>query len=289
MKIFVLLISLVFGTLPNTSPEAIITYDLATAIEKNWVTSEVTGNEDSPHYLKPITISITNISNDPLSIRIPNGQLFTTTSEEIQDVVITREELLTLAPKKQLSLPLYAMCVQQRKSGANVFETYELGPMASGNLAELTQEIEKRNDFNTLGQYAVWSITDGDHLNSISGFDMDEALHLKTFVANLMGVPVPEYDPNDYRTNYEDPGLVQRAVKSRFKFYFSEESAVTIAMFDEDNIVVRELYNNPKEAAGTHYLEFEYDIEVYTNKAYYVRLIRDEEIEVSMKMEPRQG
>ena len=289
MKIFVLFISLVFSTLPNTLPETITTYDLATAIEQNRITSEVTGNEDSPHYLKPITISITNISNDPISIRIPNGQLFTTTSEEVQDVVITREELLTLAPKKQLNLPLYAMCVQQSKSGANGLETYELGAMASGNLAKLTQEIEKRKDFNTLGQYAVWSITDDDPLNSISGFDMDEALYLKTFVADIMGVPVPEYDPNDYLTNYEDPGLVQRAVKSRFKFYFSEESAVTIAMFDEDNIVVRELYNNPNEAAGTHYLEFEYDIEVYTDKAYYVRLIRDEEIEVSMKMEPRQG
>ena len=150
-------------------------------------------------------------------------------------------------------------------------------------------EIEKRKDFNTLGQYAVWTITDGDHLNNISGFDMDEALHLKTFVANLIGVPVPEYDPDNYLTNYEDNGLIERAVKSRFKFYFSEESAVTIAMFDENDIVVRELYNNPNQAAGTHYFEFEYDVEVYTDKAYYVRLIRDEEIKVSMKMEPRQG
>jgi hypothetical protein len=215
--------------------------------------------------------------------------LFTTTSEEIQDVVITREELITLAPKKQRSLPLYAMCVQQSNSGANGFETYELGGMATGTLAKLTQEIEKRKDFNTLGQYAVWAITDGDDLNDISGFDLEEALYLKTYVAGLLGVPVPEYDPEDYLTNYQDTGLVQRAVKSRFKFYFSEESAVTIAMFDEDNIVVRELYSNPNEAAGTHYLEFEYDVEVYTDKAYYVRLIRDEEIEVSMKMEPRQG
>lgn len=265
------------------------TIDLRTALEAKNVTFEVVGNQESTHYMQPVKIAITNTSNELLTIRIPNGQLFKTTSEDVQDVIITREELIALGPGQKQTLPLYAMCVQQNKSGANDFESYELGEMATGNLAKLSQEIEKRKDFNTLGQYAVWTLTDGDHLNNISGFDREEALYLKTFVAGLMGVPVPEYDPDDYLTNYENPGLIQRAVKSRFKFRFSEESAVTIAMFDEDNIVVRELYNNPNEPAGEHYLEFEYDVEVYTDKAYYVRLIRDEEIKVSMKMEPRQG
>lgn len=263
--------------------------DLRSASEANKIEISVTGNRESTHYMMPIEISITNTTDHDLTIRIPNGQIFTTTSEEVQDVIITREEMIALAPKQQRTLPLYAMCVQQSNSGANELETYELGEMAGGNLAKLTSEIEKRKDFNTLGQYAVWTLTDGDDLNSISGFDMKEALYLKTFVADLMGVPVPEYDPNDYLTNYEDSGLIQRSVKSRFKFYFTEESAVTIAMFDEDNIVVRELYNNPNEAAGEHYLEFEYDVGVYTDKTYYVRLIRDEEIKVSMKMEPRRG
>ena len=288
MKTVFLLCSLLFSVSSTTSPEA-LTMDLKAANEAGKIEFGVTGNSESTHYMMPIQIEITNTTDQDLNVKIPNGQIFHTTSEDVQDVIITREEMIALAPKQKRTVPLYAMCIQQHNSGANEFENYKLGDMASGNLAKLTKEIEKRKDFNTLGQYAVWTITDGDHLNTISGFDGEEALYLKTFVADLMGVPVPEYDPDDYLTNYEDTGLIQRAVKSRFKFRFSEESAVTIAMFDEDNIVVRELYNNPNEPAGEHYLEFEYDVEVYTDKAYYVRLIRDDEIKVSMKMEPRQG
>ncbi len=288
MKTIFLLCALLFSVSNTTNPEP-LTLDLKAASDAGKIEFTVTGNSESTHYMMPIQIEIVNTTDQDISIRVPNGQIFHTTSEDVQDVIITREEMIALTPKQKQTVPLYAMCIQQNNSGANDFETYTLGEMATGNLAELTKEIEKRKNFNTLGQYAVWTITDGDHLNSISGFDKDEAIHLKTFVANLMGVPVPEYDPNDYLTNYEDTGLIQRAVKSRFKFRFSEESAVTIAMFDEDNIVVRELYNNPNEPAGEHYLEFEYDVEVYTDKAYYVRLIRDDEIKVSMKMEPRQG
>ncbi|MEM7186903.1 MAG: hypothetical protein AAF466_09610 [Bacteroidota bacterium] len=263
--------------------------DLSKAQESDKIEIMIKGSEESTHYMKPVEITITNTSEADLEVVIPNGQIFHTTSEDVQDVVITREEMVALAPGEQRTLPLYAMCIQQKNSGSNDDEIYRLGPMAPKNLVALTREIEKRKDFNTLGQYAVWTLSDGEHLNSISGFDMEEALHLKTFVAGLMGVPVPEYDPNDYLTNYEDDGLIQRAVKSRFRYFFTEESAVTIAMFDEDNILVRELYNNPNEQAGEHYLEFEYDVEVYTDKTYFVRLIRDEEIKVSMKMEPRQG
>jgi len=258
---------------------------LATAIEKKMITSKVSGNPDSPHYIQPILISLTNTSAETIKVTIPNGQIFT--SDSVQDVIVTQEELLTLAPKETKDLPLYAMCIQQYESGANDLETYAPGGIATGHLAELTQEIENRKDFNTLGQYSIWAITDDVHLNTISGYDEEEALYLKTFTAGLLNVPVPEYDPEDYLTNYNDDGLITRSATGKFKFYFSSESAVTIAMFDENDIIVRELYNNPNTAKGNHDLEFKFDVSVYQDKVYYVRLIRDGEIKINMTMKPR--
>jgi len=285
MKTFALLITLIFSVSNTPSVTTIASYNFLDALEKNVITSEVKGNADSPHYIQPVVITLTNTSTETIKITIPNGQIFT--SELVQDVIVTQEELLTLAPKETKNLPLYAMCMQQYESGANDLETYTPGGIATGHLAELAEEIENRKDFNTLGQYSIWAITDGGHLNNISGFDEDEALHLKTFTAGLLEVPVPEYDPDDYLTNYNDNGLITRSATGKFKFYFSSESAVTIAMFDENDIIVRELYNNPNTPKGKHDLEFKFDTEVYQNKVYYVRLIKDGEIKINMTMKPR--
>lgn len=285
MKTFALLITLIFSVSNTPTVTTISNYDFLDALEKSLITSEVNGNADSPHYIQPVVITLTNTSAETIKVTIPNGQIFT--SDSVQDVIVTQQELITLVPKESKSLPLYAMCIQQYESGANDLETYAPGDIATGHLAELTQEIENRKDFNTLGQYSIWAITDGVHLNTISGFDEEEALHLKTFTAGLLNVPVPEYDVDDYLTNYNDLGLITRSATGKFKFYFSSESAVTIAMFDENDIVVRELYNNPNTSKGNHDLEFKFDIEVYQDKVYYVRLIRDGEIKINMTMKPR--
>lgn len=285
MKALALLITLVFSVSNNAVETTNSNYDFLDALEKNLITSEVNGNIDSPHYIQPILITLTNTSVETIKVTIPNGQIFT--SDSVQDVIVTQKELITLAPKEAKTLPLYAMCIQQNESGSNDLATYAPGGIATGHLALLTHEIEIRKDFNTLGQYSIWAITDGVHLNTISGFDEEEALYLKTFTAGVLNVPVPDYDPEDYLTNYNDNGLIKRSATSKFKFYFSSESAVTIAMFDENDIVVRELYNNPNTPKGTHDLEFKFDIEVYQKKVYYVRLIQNGEIKINMTMKPR--
>lgn len=287
MKLLVLCITLLFSVTENPSTSSILEYQFLDALEKKIITTAISGNPDSPHYVQPIAITLTNNSAETIKVTIPNGQMFT--SKNVQDIIVTQEELIALAPKEIKTLPLYGMCIQQNESGSNDQEIYIPGGLASGNLAKLSKEIEQRKDFNTLGQYSIWSITDGVHLNSISGFDEAEALYLKTFTAGLLNVPVPLYDADDYLTNYHDDGLITTSATGKFKFYFSSESDVTIAMFDENDIVVRELYNNPTTPKGTHDLEFKFDVEVFRDKVYYVRLIRNGEIKINMTMKPREG
>jgi hypothetical protein len=263
------------------------TFDLATAIESKMISTTIIGNDDSPHYNLPLLIALSNRTDKAIEIRIANGQLFHSDSTDVQDVILVKEELISVAPRGTASRALTGLCIQQTNRSPGSEYGYKVGKLATGNLAALATEIERRKNFNTLGQYAVWALTDNNDLNDISGFDMEEALFMKTFVAKLLQVPVPDYDENDYRYNYHNTGLIKRAATGKFKFTINEESSVTIAMFDEDGIVVRELYNNPNETSGTHELEFRFDVDVYRNKAYFVRMIVDGEIKIDMKMEPR--
>jgi hypothetical protein len=287
-KIIILVFAVIsIATTKTLSEEP--TIDLQTALEKGYITTTINGNPDSPHYAQPIILHLKNLKQQPLSIRIPNGLQLHSDSTDVQDLIVTQEELIALRPKEVIERPLYAMCTEQIKSASNENSKFSIGNVAIGDLAKLATEIERGKIYNTLGQYAIWTLTDDEHLNSISGFDMEEATRIKTFVANLLDVPVPEYDPNDYLTNYVNDGLIKRAATGKFRFRFISESAVTIAMFDEEDRVVRELYNDPNVAAGEHEMEFKFDVDVYQDKVYFVRMIVDGEIKINMKMEPRQG
>ncbi|TAE72717.1 MAG: hypothetical protein EAZ85_09010 [Bacteroidetes bacterium] len=48
-----------------------------------------------------------------------------------------------------------------------------------------------------------------------------------------------------------------------------------VGMFDVNGILIREIYNNPAEKIGTHTLEYAYDCDVYTDKEYHFKIIKD--------------
>jgi hypothetical protein len=60
-------------------------------------------------------------------------------------------------------------------------------------------------------------------------------------------------------------------------------------MFNEQNIVVKELYNNAETAAGEHKLAYEFDTMIFPEDTYYIRLIIDGQIKINFKMKPRRS
>ena len=86
---------------------------------------------------------------------------------------------------------------------------------------------------------------------------------------------------NYYATNYKT------SMHGSFNYDFFDTSFVTIGMFNIDNIIVRELYRNPKEPPGKHKLEYKFDATEYTDNFYYPRLIADGEIILNGKIDNR--
>ncbi|MBV1924499.1 MAG: hypothetical protein KUG68_10785 [Flavobacteriaceae bacterium] len=270
----------------SASQPTIITYDLKTAIEKKLVSCSFFGNDESTHYYQPVKIDITNLTNKNISIRIPNGQKFIADSTKVQDLIITQEELIALTPKKKELKPLFAMCIQKYKSASNKLTTYKLGDLADGSIKKISEEIEKNKSFNTLGQYTIWAITDEFPIEEIAGFQEKESIHYQKFVANLLNIPVPKYDSKKYETYYETARSFKRSVVGEFKYKFSRKNHVTLGLFNEQDIIVRELYNNPHEKPGKHTFNFAFDTENYSEPTYFIRMVVNGEVKINMKMEP---
>jgi len=273
----------------SSSKQTITTYDLKTAIDKKLVNCKLSGNFESPHYYQALEINITNLTNKEITVRIPNGQMFISDSTDIQDVIITQEELIALSPNKNEIRPLFSMCIQEYNTAPNESTTYRLGDLATGKLSELTNEIENTKSFNTIGQYSVWAITDDFSIDEIDGFNEKEAVHYQNYMATLLNIPVPTVQPDNYKTYYETTKTLTRSVNGKFKYKISNESNITMGLFNEQNIIVRELYSNPKQEAGEHIFNFAFDATTYQDPRYYIRLIINGNIKVSLKMEPRKS
>jgi len=74
-------------------------------------------------------------------------------------------------------------------------------------------------------------------------------------------------------------------MSGEFSYNLYENRSITIAMFDKDNIVVRELYKNTVEKPGDHKLKFEFDATAYTDDFYYLKVIDNGDVAIEMKVE----
>ncbi|MDB4082744.1 hypothetical protein N9502_00555 [Vicingaceae bacterium] len=282
-NLFALLIVIIFfGNKTATPPK---TLSLQAAIDRKLIQVDVSGNTNSPHYSQPLQLKVKNVSTTPFRLQIPNGQRFLTVDEDVQDMILVKSELLALAPGIEKSILLNAMCTQKENGGPGENEPYRIGPMAESHLLQVSNKIQELEAYNTIGQYSVWSISNNVGLESIAGFDDTEAQELQQFVAKITGKKIPEKDPMDYLTNYDSPSLAKRTLGGSFEYGLVKTSAITIGLFNEQNIIVRELLNKPSTPRGDHKMNFEFDMAAYTEPVYIVRLIVDGRIKISTKIE----
>lgn len=260
--------------------------DLNDAIKSGAVKCTITGNKESSHYIKPIFIDIKNKRNVPVNIKISNGMQFGPTDSSYQNMIVTRQELFTLNPGGNINIPLYAMCTENHDRAPNEATVYIPLKPAGGNLLKLTQMVENKKLFDPLGQSAVWAMTCNSPLEDIVGYDTTTARQLVRFVAGALGKKVPSPPPPDdtYRNYYAPVETYKVTMSGKFEYKFNKPKAITIAMFNKNNIVVRELFRNPRVEPGLHILEYKFDATQYKDEFYYIRLLADGDIVLSGKL-----
>ena len=285
MKKVILLIAIVAVFMSHAPTHEIKTYDLEYAIENNLVTCEFKGNDESPHYYQPLIAEITNRTNRTFHIKVANGQKFKSVSPDRQDVVVTQEELIAMTANQRLNMPLFGMCIEKSNTAPNINEIYLPNGKAENNLSLLTKEIERLEAYDVAGQNAVWNITDNGTLYDIAGYDVDAGAPLRTYVANLLNIP------DDEIPVFDEPQELKRVrtAGGNFRYKFSRTSAVTIGMVNSQDIIVKELYQNPETPPGEHRLSYEFDVEEFTDDVYYIRLIINGQIKINFEMKTRRS
>lgn len=260
---------------------------LEDAIQKKMVIYQAEGNDKSTHYLMPLVLSVTNKTNEKQQIQINPGLTFNPEDEAYQQMVTTKTLFITLAPGETKQVEVYAMCTQPGNRGQQSGIYYQLSNNTDTKLKELTRFIDQHNLQRIEAQYAVWAVSANKSLEDIVGYDDAAVNVLLPFVAKLVNKPIPPKPAdNDYKRNYAHGGKHMKVeVGGSFSFSYPVTKNISIAMFNKNNTVVRELYYNPAVTPGLHKVEYAFDATVYTDEYYYIRMIVDGIIEINDKVE----
>jgi hypothetical protein len=283
MLLLVAAVTLCLSLTPSKTPK---TYDLQWAIENKLISCEFRGNDESPHYYQPLVVEIKNLTSKELNIKIPTGLKFKSKAEEYQDIIVTQEALIAVLKNGEAQLPLFGMCTEKYNSAPSAGELYLPDGMAVGNLNLLAAEIEQQKAFDYAGQNAIWNLTNDGILEDIAGYAFDAGAPLQSYVADLLNIPNNNNTP---AVAAIQETLVKRNAGGNFRYKFSKTSAVTIGMFNDKDIIVRELYSNPETPPGEHRLSYEFDTLQYPDDVYYIRLIINGQIKINFEMKSRQS
>ena len=275
-KLILLLLLLAFNM--NFIFSKTITFNEALLSKKIQYTAH--GNSNSTHYLEPIILEIANNSNEIFYINIENGDQFFPTDTNKQNIVITEQKLIVLQPKEKQSIKLKGMCTEQNNASGNDETVYTFNAKKNEQLTKLANYISTKKYQTSAAQYAVWSLMNNSDINAIYAADSTEENDLKKFMASLTGKTFA-VKMKDYKYNYYTPP--REKVGGNFEYSFSKAQDIQIAMFDENGILIRELFNQKKVPAGAHKISFEYDSSVYTDAIYYFKLIVGNEVMVNRK------
>jgi len=251
------------------------------------LTFAITGNPGSIHYHKPLLLKVKNNSTREVQIKIDNGLMLIAGEESYQNFVVTDEEILAIGPGKTVEKEVTAMCTESSDAAPGEEILYALGQFADPNLLALTQKIEKEAIWGYEAQTAVWALCGNYGLEDIVGYDTTLTRQLTEYVAAVTGQEMPPPpDENDYLRNYYAPvSTYTLTMTGEFSYNLFEERSIIIALVNKENVVVRELFNNPKEKPGDYKRTYTFDATAYTDEYYFVKMIDNGEVVINMKID----
>ena len=279
--VFYLLVFASFSAMAQPNEQV----SLKDAIKQKLVMVSGQYNEGSVHYLRPVVLALVSLVARLVKLKIESGDLMEPADSSCQTMMVVRDTFFVMKPKQKAVLQPFGMCIEPSDGAGRAGLKYKFIPNKNAKLIEIAKFINDNKYHDGVGQQAVWCVADmGKNLLNINGYDSVSRLKLITKVAAITEKKMPS--KSELSQGYENyVRTPQETIGGSFEFKFSDSKKVHIAMFNSQGIVVRELYYNANEKPGVHKVNFEFDYTVYTDEYYDIKLIANEEVMLTSRVD----
>lgn len=205
-----------------------------------------------------ISMYLSNTTSDTFYIRIEPGRTLSALDTNVQDILITREELLTLAPGEGRNLSVFGFCSQASNASPDSAEMFSIGSMADSSIVALAEFLDERdNDFPTDAiQKAVWCMTDDHSIMNIYSDDLASIADLRNFVAELKGINAEAIKVEDVPDDGRMFSAYARTISGEVELLIPTDCIVDIYICDSNGNQVDEFEKHVPYKAGTYRYSF---------------------------------
>ena len=249
------------------------------ALSQRLISSTLYGLIGGSHEGQSINADVQNRSGKAITIKVDAGQVLLPSDTNVQSMMVTEELSVTIEPGKIAKIKLYAYCIENSDAGPGVQDTFNPGPIASGGLLTVAQLFNDKKYHGIAAQDVIWSVSDGNSLESIVAEDEKLTNEFRQLVASITkqpyvaykaaAVPLPEkYIIRTTRT-VADP---YRLFTGGVSMQAPPQTDIRIVLVDEFGKELRELYN-VKSGNDSKQLDFSFELDGRTldKKLYFVR------------------
>ena len=274
-KTLLIILGLVLGI---ASPFAQIS--ITEALEKGNISISITGNEESTHYLIPLNFTVSNESAKKIELIIPLGLVLISFDSEEQNFVTSEELLVQLAPNSKKKIDIHAMCIESHDAAPSSSSNYRLGNVVENGEMRFLQFVAQNKLFGPGAQFMLWDIVDSEidfaETDSITvNEDGDFGFYRYT--------PFHEYE----MVAQVEPEPVNRLIEvyGNFDITLGSTKHIHIAMFNENNVLVKELYNNPNCPSGNTKIDYTFNSAEFAEGNYQIKVVMNDRIMLKRDIE----
>lgn len=254
--------------------------------DKNIANVAILPNENSTHYHSPLSISIKNNSNETINLSISNGDVLEPNDDSYQRFIVTESLHLVVKPLQKENALIKGMCIDQHKSAPFENIKYTVSNYTPSNLEKkIVAFIDENKFFEPNAQFLLWDILTAPQKfvkveafniidNKITPMIRDDKNHLISFYPKI--------------ESYEEPMAIKE-VSGSFNLTLALPKNLHIAMFDTNNILVKELYKNPNTPKGKTTLEYAFNSLEFNEDTYFIKVVMDGNILMNKKVDLAQS
>lgn len=213
------------------------------------------------HSEKCIQVVASNTSSDTLFTRIEPGRVLLSNDPNAQDIIVTQEMIIALAPKDEVTKQAYGFCCQSQNSGPSFGNGYALGQMSTGQLLDVAKYLNRNRELDQdAQQHAIWVMSDCAPVSSISQFTPDEK-GLVAFVSEALDLPKPWYK-TDHRTSADAlfSTKVDR-IRGEMPFSVRDYDKISVIIMDANNRIVKTVLSPTVYGPG----EYDLPLDLFVN------------------------
>lgn len=201
------------------------------------------------------------------------GRQLASRDSSLQDILLTRDQLIAISPGEGKKVNLYGFCCQVHNNPPKTGSIFDVGKMADSLLVVLASYLNLHSNISRDdAQHAVWVLSDHIPVASVKNPGNGDNDGLKALLSKLKGIEIPWYSIS-YVTVPERLFTGEaNQLFGEISYYIQNNSYVSLVVYDISGKVVKVIFEDIPHNPDHYNYSFTMDVSKLPHGRYYLRL-----------------